>query len=453
MTNHVGAADHLGGANYEGQDCIGCHPHSADGIRENSDGFMPVGGCSSCHATPQDNGDNIPPGGRRAVIPDFENNSHHVQGTVTDVDCVACHEMTQHQQGQVRLKDADTGAVLALIDRPGNDPAVAAALEPWCLACHDADGAGGAAPFSDGIMPPVIDATAWAAASHETSAAVGTCWNCHDNGHGSVKQKLLAPWDATADPGSPDDPLHQEEGFCFQCHDGGIATSDIASPFGTAISWVTAPVGDFSNLNLNDRHDVQASAQATSGAVIECSSCHDPHAANATQKVIPDPDPSDGRVPGSGFLTITGGDTMTEWCLDCHDGSFSADVTAPTTQLQDIFPTVTGSRPDGMGEGSGNATLKPGYGWTTGGSGNMIVPCLSCHDAHVSGNLFHAVETVLSFDGSTPVPADGDPHAITDNNIQDVTVNGYNWCNTCHTGSMGTNQDNCFACHYHGSRW
>ncbi len=197
MTNHVGAADHLGGANYEGQYCIDCHPHSADGTRTNLDGFMPVGGCTNCHAVPQDNGDGVPVGGRRAVVPDFENNSHHVQGTVGDIDCVACHEMTQHQQGQVRLKNADTGAVLALIDRPSNDPAVAAALEPWCLACHDANGAGGAAPFSDGIMPPVIDATAWAAASHDTSAAVGTCWNCHDNGHGSVKQKLLAPWDAT----------------------------------------------------------------------------------------------------------------------------------------------------------------------------------------------------------------------------------------------------------------
>jgi predicted CXXCH cytochrome family protein len=449
MTNHVGAANHTGGVNYEGSDCTGCHPHSADGTRENFDGFMPVGGCTTCHADPQDNLDGIPAGGRRAVTADFSRSSHHVQGAVSDADCVVCHEMTEHQDGFVRLLNPDTG----LLQLTLSNPLVPAVLEPWCLACHDSDGAGGSAPFSDSIMPPVIDATLWTAASHETSAAVDTCWTCHDQGHGSNKQKILAPWDAVVDPGSPDDPLHEEEQFCFDCHDGGVAGTDISTQFlGTPPLWVGAAVGEFNNLNLNARPDVQLSAQAVSGAVIECSSCHDPHAANATLKVIADPDPTDGRVPGSGFLTLPGGDFMTEWCVDCHDGSFSADITAPTTQLADVHATLAG---DGMGEGSGNAALKPGYGWTTGGGGNMIVPCLSCHNAHVSSNLFHTVPTVMSFDGSMPVPSDDDPtpYHLNDNNIQDVNVNGWNWCNTCHTGSMGSNRDNCFSCHYHGRRW
>jgi predicted CXXCH cytochrome family protein len=428
MTNHVGAANHTGGISYEGADCTGCHPHSADGTRENLDGFMPVGGCTVCHADPQDNLDGIPVGGRRAVTPDFSRSSHHVQGAVSDADCVVCHEMTEHQNGSVRLLNPDTGLLQVAL----TDPLVPSALEPWCLTCHDSDGAGGSAPFSDGIMPPVIDSTLWAAASHEIAGAVDTCWTCHDQGHGSNKRKILSPWDAVVDAGSPDDPLHEEEQFCFDCHDGGVASTDISTQFLGA-----AP----------------ASVQAVSGAVIECAACHDPHAANATLKVIADPDPTDGRVPGSGFLTVTGGDFMTEWCLDCHDGSYSDHITAPTTQLQDVYSTVVGNRADGMGEGTGRATLKPGYGWTTGSGGNMIVPCLSCHNAHVSSNLFHAVNTVLSFDGTTPVPADGDPHQLTDNNIVDLTVNGWNWCNTCHTGSMGTNQDNCFACHYHGTRW
>ncbi|MDH5372259.1 MAG: hypothetical protein OEX97_04880, partial [Acidimicrobiia bacterium] len=100
-----------------------------------------------------------------------------------------------------------------------------------------------------------------------------------------------------------------------------------------------------------------------------------------------------------------------------------------------------------------NATLKSGYGWTSGGGGNMVVPCLSCHDEHVSSNLFHSVPVVYSFDGSTPVPGDGPQIDLTNNFIKDVTVNGYNWCNTCHTNSMGDKKDNCFACHFHGTRW
>ena len=390
------------------------------------------------------------------MTPDFGRSSHHVQGSVTDTDCVVCHEMTQHQAGVVRLQDPDDSGtlLLALTLHPDDDPPTAEALEGFCLACHDSDGPTSTGLFSDGITPPDVDSVWTASSSHNDPTNNGTCWDCHDQGHGSNKLFLLEPWDATND-GPTDDPWRQEEQFCFQCHSAtGGAGSDIAGLFDLTPIWVTAVVGDFDNVDLNDRHDVQASVQARSGAVIECSSCHDPHAASATLKVIADPDPTDGRVPGSGFLPQPGGDFMTEWCLDCHDGTYSAHVTAPTTQLQDVYLTVVGSDgagkgADGMGMGGGNATLRSGFGWGE----DMIVPCLSCHNPHVSTNFFHAVDTVYSFDGSTPVPADGSPFAITDNNIQDATVNGYNWCNTCHTGSMGSGKDNCFECHYHGTRW
>ena len=58
---------------------------------------------------------------------------------------------------------------------------------------------------------------------------------------------------------------------------------------------------------LNDRHDVQKSAQDISGAKIECVNCHNPHADNAARRVIADPDPSDGRDPTAGSY-FTGSD-------------------------------------------------------------------------------------------------------------------------------------------------
>ena len=250
MVDHVGAANHLGGANYEGQDCTGCHSHSADGTRENFDGFMPVGGCTTCHAVAQDNGDGVPVGGRRAVVPDFENNSHHVQGTVSDIDCVACHEMTQHQQGQVRLRDPDTGNfLLALIDRPEDDPAVAAALEPWCLACHDADGAGGVAPFQDAVMPPIVDATAWNAAQHGGSQ---TCYDCHRNGHGSDHEPILIANYVTADNTNFSTASYQ---LCFTCH---IQNTVLGGSVQNAFN------------DYHDEHVLDRNAP--------CAHCHSPHA-------------------------------------------------------------------------------------------------------------------------------------------------------------------------------
>jgi predicted CXXCH cytochrome family protein len=439
-------------------DCTTCHPHQ--------DGFQPTaGGCTACHKTSQDNGDGVPVGGRRAIVAEFDRTSHHVQiglpgDSVPDSDCQACHDQSRHQQGNVRLWDwnspGDTGAAIVLTGDPATSSTEAAKLTTFCLGCHDADGANGSPPFSDNATPPALDPAAWNASSHETSAVIVGCFGdgtfgCHASGHGSEKRKLLAPPDV---PATAPALAEEEEGFCFNCHDAdGPASTDIAGKFAATIKWVTAPVGEFNNTELNDRHDVQYSAASTSGAKIECTSCHDPHAANASQKVIPDPDPADGRTPGEGFLTVTGGDYMTEWCLECHDDSYAPGVTAPTTTLQDIYTTVVGNRADAMGEGSGGATLKPGYGWTSGKNGNMTVPCLSCHDPHVSGNLFHAVETVMSFDGTTPVPSDGPSYAITDNNTTDQTINSYYWCNTCHTGSMGSGKTNCYACHYHGTRW
>jgi hypothetical protein len=445
---HTGTDQHRNdgsaGQHNAGNTCITCHGH--DG------GFAGSGACRDCHASAQ--------GSRRAILAELSRPSHHVSwaDSVKTADCEACHDQSQHQQGSVRLKDADGGSAIVLTGDPASDSAQAAKLTSFCLACHDSDGAGGAAPFTDGVMPPVIDATAWTSGSHNGAPAIAGCfgdgtYGCHASGHGSEKRKLLAPPDL-----APTAPAlaEEEEGFCFNCHDGdGPAGTDLASLFATSIKWVTAPVGDYDNDLLNDRHDVQYAAQATSGAVIECADCHDPHTASSSQKVKADPDPTDGRTPGDGFLTVTGGDYMTEWCLDCHDGSFAAGITPPDTTLQDIYGTMTGNKADGMAEGTGGASLKSGYGWTTGRNNNMTVPCLSCHDPHASGNLFHTVDTVMSFDGSTAVPSDGDPdpYYITNNNIQDFTINGYNWCNTCHTSTMGSGKSNCFACHYHGTRW
>jgi hypothetical protein len=149
--------------------------------------------------------------------------SHHVtRGPGSDplIDqCLVCHEMSMHMGGTVRVKNADTGAVIAY------DPASPSTLEPFCLSCHDATGAvstfiiGGTptSPFNDGSTlgsPPYPYATriytSWTSTNghgpngnHSTAKKL-TCLGtgqpgtgCHGSGgsvnaHGSVNQVLAA---------------------------------------------------------------------------------------------------------------------------------------------------------------------------------------------------------------------------------------------------------------------
>ncbi len=175
MTGHVGGANHNGNNDFIGQDCIVCHTHSADTDFNTQDGFMPSAGCTICHASPQ--------GIRRAVVNEFGYTSHHVQGQVTDSDCKVCHSLQSHESGTIYLNNVDV---------PGTsytyNPADPSTLEPFCLACHDANGAGGVAPFSDGQMPLVIDGAVWPTTTHGANA---TCYDCHDNGHGTNNNFML----------------------------------------------------------------------------------------------------------------------------------------------------------------------------------------------------------------------------------------------------------------------
>lgn len=302
MTGHTGGAGHLGGNDFTGQDCTSCHFHSADSDYSTQDGFMPVGGCTLCHASPVDNGDGIPTGGRRAVVGEFSNNSHHVQTAVTDQDCMACHYTGNHQSGFVKLYDADNpGNIITLNADPMTNAVEAKKLEPFCLSCHDGNGASGAAPFQDGVMPPALDTALWANSSHGNNA---TCFDCHNNGHGSVKVTLLGPYNATNDPTLPGDPLREQEGLCYLCHDAdGPASVDIQNQF-----------------NLFSHHDVDSLEQQANGSKVECVDCHNPHTVNGINKTA-NPDNTNQLWTGTGVA----------FCQACHDGVPPGAVLFPTT--------------------------------------------------------------------------------------------------------------------------
>lgn len=446
--------------------CTTCHKHDV--------GFKGGGRCTGCHNQQQN--------GRRPILNDFGRVSHHVDwlaagllaaDSIPDSDCQKCHDQSQHQQGSVRLWNVDqpgnTAAAIVLTGDPNTVTAEAAKLEAFCATCHDTNGANGdITPFSDGVTRPLISTTAWATASHATSASVPAgCYGngttgCHASGHGSEKRQMLAPYTTAAvSPALAE----EQEGFCFTCHDGSPATSNIASLFAIAINWVQEATGLSANPNLNDRHDVQHAAQTRSAAKIECVNCHNPHEATNAQPYILDPDPNDGHVVGTNWYFTayqTANDRLSEFCLDCHDGSFPSGVLGHSpTPITNIRTTWVN---DGMGQRtSSNVNLRAGTGWGIGD----VMPCSACHvsthiepDANVSNtpNLFAVVDTLKNKAGTSALFFNGggrnDPniyrYAITNNLATADSTSGGWWCNSCHDRTSMTGKSNCYACHRHG---
>ncbi len=100
--------------------------------------------CYLCHSAPTAT--------RRQIMGnngDFSLNSsiesHHVTGVndPASSQCLVCHDLSHHTAGTVILKNTDTNQSI-IYTSP-------ASLEPFCLSCHDSDGANGnMSPFNDG---------------------------------------------------------------------------------------------------------------------------------------------------------------------------------------------------------------------------------------------------------------------------------------------------------------
>jgi predicted CXXCH cytochrome family protein len=423
---------------YPGARCAGCHNHWSQ--------FAPVtANCLTCHNVTQPNGTGDY---RRQVVGsggDFERNSHHVNDglggeSITAPDCLVCHQNSRHRllsDPQVRLYNRDDSRTITYTG-------TASTMEPFCLSCHDGDTD---VPFSDGNSAPDME-SAWLASSHHlagmTCSGDGLSTGCHDNGHGSDKASLKAPFTGA----TPD-----EEAFCYGCHDSDGPGIDIEAKFaGTS----TGTPGSGSVLNMH--HDISDADQTYSGAVLECSNCHDPHSATPAQPHLNDVDTGDGRVPAPGN-TFTGSKLSTEFCLECHDNSYPATVTPPTTALTDIYYLWSETRSGdqhGPVDASSNPNLRAGSGYVRG----EILDCDACHEmGHGnSTNLYQLKTTIYSKDGTTPLISDlgtYDVYVTTDDvGSTDLSINGQNWCSTCHPNPMGGNKNKgCIDCHFHGDRY
>jgi hypothetical protein len=213
--------------------CSSLSCHGSDSLEWYSTAGWTLPTCSACHTSAR--------GPRRSVLGlsgDFgsnsSNSSHHVAGATdpTPVQCLACHDRYRHMTGTIYLKSVDTPSDLIVYDP--NDPS---SLEPFCLGCHDTDGAAGEkSPFADGRTLGAVPNAAgdkiagyWSATYtvHKdnglTCAGTGAPnTGCHGNNqtinmHGSVSKGLLTRNMTLPIPAAAPYAESQYQ-LCFDCH-------------------------------------------------------------------------------------------------------------------------------------------------------------------------------------------------------------------------------------------
>ncbi len=133
--------------------------------------------CSQCHS--------VALGARRAVTGssgDFAGNSsivsHHVSGgsDPSGSQCIVCHDLSTHSSGTVRLKNADTGAVIAYT--------TPASIETFCLSCHDTLGATATFIATGSPLNPFNDGSTLGTQPYPYASGIAGSW-AKTIGHGT----------------------------------------------------------------------------------------------------------------------------------------------------------------------------------------------------------------------------------------------------------------------------
>ncbi len=352
----------------------------------------PYVNCVGCHQTTLF-------GGVRQIVGsggDFEQSGHHVVGSPQDIDCLACHYTGDHTSGIVKLADPDQATDVIY----EYNPASPEAIEPFCQACHDSDGAltgFGTTPFSDGeIVPDIV------------SGHYGqTCMNCHSSPSG-FNAHVPAHGGGTGTG-------------CESCHGHEAGYEFAPGPYsqgtGTSHSHSTHTENDADdlrgpNVDCDACHDTNNFPTFKSGTDSDgdglfnlsetdvCDACHSPEGSydGVDGPIFGAKDNWRNGVYVSGNLSV-GRD---RWCVGCHDE-------VPSTINGVNATNVAGDEDAATNYGTGYGYYKTGHGLSvtedypasggdTMGAG-MI--CTECHDTDVA----HIDGVARSYDASA---VDGD---------------------------------------------
>ena len=196
-----------------------------------------------------------------------------------------------------------------------------------CTGCHQKTGWSGSIHDQSTATWNGAGADPWPHAPGNTVAENG-CMNCHETHEAGQPFNLL-------------DYL-QEEDNCLKCHDGNTA-GDVASAFSLAS---VHPVSAQSGVH------VPGEDPTTMPRHVECTDCHNPHAANTDD---PPPPAADGALRMVSGIDIDGAVVSSvtygyEVCLKCHGDNHGSTpvVTRQITNLnvrQEFHPTSASFHP------------------------------------------------------------------------------------------------------------
>ncbi|MCP4543982.1 MAG: tandem-95 repeat protein [Chloroflexi bacterium] len=413
MENHNGG-DHTsaGGSDERDGNCTECHTHDPDSDPGTLDGFMiDPAACAACHVGTVDVVGVGPSDGRPPVLDDFDELTHHVDGTLDDDDCQVCHDAeldgSNHANGRIQLTDPDSETTTftessAGAFRSANLTATDLAnLTSFCEGCHDDDGAtrlgvSAQSPFSGDQAPPAV--------------------TTHSN---------------SADVGRAEGPFTQD---CAQCHGGhgssnlAIVKRDIVLVPGTVITPVV-----FTSLTDSDSFDEIDSADADD----LCATCH----SNDDNPGFPMAD-HDGGNHGAGH------DERGEDCTTCHPHDQDNDVDTddgmmPTDGTNCVgCHDTTQNRGDVAGPGGGRPAVEGEFAELShhASTGVTNADCQICHDAELDGGN-HANGRVQLTDSDDPgtTYAESSAGAFRPANLtaSDLTNLTY-FCESCHDDDGAT---------------
>lgn len=254
------------------------------------------------------------------------------------MQCTSCHDPHEDQQSNFLRGDNRFGALCTACHRPNG----------WSSSSHASSNATwngtGTKPWLPDAFPTVAE---------------NACLSCHRPHAAAHAQRLLAQ---SAEPAN-----------CTVCHDGTVATKNIAQEFSKpfrhdidASQWVHDPN---ENPLAMPRH-------------VTCSDCHNAHAATGAPGAPP---AVSGRLRGVKGVTVGGGVVAAasyeyEVCFKCHG------VTEPTTSgiarqsgtrniRLKIDPASQSYHPiAAAGRNPGILGLQPGY------NASSLISCTDCHN-------------------------------------------------------------------------
>lgn len=334
-----------------------------------------------------------------------------VQG---NVDCTTCHSPHFATSG-----GANGGQ--------GNGYLLDRALGDLCYECHTIGDRNTASHLSasTGLLWPGGQYGSTFPA--HTSEKRGFCINCHwphgwpDNANPSSDFPKLWVERYDVDRTGSTDP-DTAENLCFTCHDGSPASTNIKGEFEKGTN------------GTNIYHHPVKDSEQTSGRVVECVSCHNPHrATNANKHKGATGIDLAGAPVGPG----TGNDrdvTEYEICFKCHGDTYNSSRSGTSNKRLDFQTSNSAFHPVG-GTGRNQSTNLVGQlrgGLTT----TSTLKCTDCHNNQATADAYGPASN------STQKPKG--PHGSTNPTIRRASF----WTNL--TGPSTWNASNfelCFLCH------